>query len=492
MKHKKIASILFFIILGVGFVLGSMLPLRPEVSEIEQRTLTAFPEFTLSEFADGTYFANVTLWYADSYPGRETMIAADHKVKSLYGMKDEAVMIGSAVAADEIPDFEDKTVNITENGTAEMVDIKTVSSVDISEVSEEDSASGNAISENDVVDISIANEGNIISENRVDINVTEEEELQQKEAVEPPKANALEAEIRQNIQQNLYVKDGAAYSAYYFTLGSAERYINAMNLAAEELDGICDVYSILVPNQSGAMLPEKELSGMGGSDQIGTIHYYYSRYENVKTVDTIDTLRAHNDEYLYFRTDHHWTSLGAYYVYLNFCKEKGIASHELDYFEHKRFEPFLGSFYTQLQSPEMAANPDYVDAYIPRGTNDLRYWKGDGGVVDWSVVRDVSGWNAYSKYCCFIGGDKPLAIIENPQIHDGSSCLVIKESYGNCFVPFLVDHYQTVNIMDYRYANRNAIQYIKENNVQDLIMINNITIIGSGGVLSKIESLLKE
>ena len=80
------------------------------------------------------------------------------------------------------------------------------------------------------------------------------------------------------------------------------------------------------------MLPEKELKGLGGSDQEQAISYYYSLYDKVIPVKTIETLREHNDEYLYFRTDHHWTQLGAYYVYENFCKEK-----ELNHINYQEF-----------------------------------------------------------------------------------------------------------------------------------------------------------
>ena len=83
-----------------------------------------------------------------------------------------------------------------------------------------------------------------------------------------------------------------------------------------------------------------------------------------------------------------------------------------------------------------------------------------------------------------------MSIIENPEIRDGSSCLVLKESYGNCFVPFLVDHYETVYVVDFRYANVNVVDYVKEKNIQDLIIMNNITIIGSDKVASTIAGLL--
>ena len=108
----------------------------------------------------------------------------------------------------------------------------------------------------------------------------------------------------------------------------------------------------------------------------------------------------------------------------------------------------------------------------------------------WKIIEEVSTWGDSAGYYCYIAGDKPLTIIDNPEIEDGSSCLVLKESYGNCFVPFLVDHYDKVYVVDFRYANVNVVDYVKENNIQDLIVMNNITIIASDSVASTLPGLL--
>ncbi len=317
-------------------------------------------------------------------------------------------------------------------------------------------------------------------------------DTESKSEKEVPTQNAMQAEVQNQIMDQLYVEDGAAYSMYYFTQSPADIYVSALNHAAEELEGTTNVYSILVPNNSGAVLDQDTLKNLGGTDQGEAIQYYYDSYENVTGVEILDTLRSHNDEYIYFRTDHHWTARGAYYAYKEFCEAKGIKAHKLSYFkETYKFEPFLGTFYTQLQLSAMEENPDYVEAYVPNGTNDLTYWDEDGNEVDYQVITDVSDWNEGSGYYCFIGGDKPLSIIKNKNVTDGSSCLVLKESYGNCFVPYLVDHYSTVYVMDFRYTEENVVDYCKEHEIDDLIVMNNISIIGSEDVANMIKEELK-
>ena len=360
---------------------------------------------------------------------RDQLIAADQKVESVYGIKTSTMMVGNQKQSDDIPD----------------ADAKKADSKDAKEVEE----------------------------------------------ISAPDSRAMESEIQNQIQDSLYVKDGAAYTIYYYNQNAADIYTSALSKAAKELEGETDVYSILVPNNSGAMLTEQELEDLGGADQKQAIDYYYSLSDGCKTIDTIDTLREHNDEYLYFRSDHHWTQLASYYVYENFCKEKGLEPNKLSDFEKMTFSPFLGTFYQKLQNADMAANPDSVDAYIPMATNDMTYTDTDGSQVDWHVIEDVSTWNENSGYSCFIGGDKPLAVIENPDLDDGSSCVVVKESYGNCFVPFLVDHYQTVYVIDFRYTQNNVMDFVKEHKVQDLIIMNNISIIASEDVATTIAGLLE-
>lgn len=452
-KYHNLGIILFAGVMLLGAFLGLLFFARPKTSEKEKRSLAKYPSFTMKTFLNGEYFSDVSTWYSDTYPFRDALVSADQKLKGLYGIESKTMMVGEEKQADEIPDIDDNTEAVTETTTAATTEAAT-----------EDTEAG----------------------------ATTEATTEKVREVDPPDSKGMDEEIQNQIQQNLYVKGDAAYSVYYFGKENCTNYVAALNNVAAELKGQTTVYNILVPNNSGVMLSEDELSKLAGSDQEQAIDYYYSiESDDVKTVDTIKTLRKHNDEYLYFRTDHHWTQLAAYYVYQNFCKVKGIEAHDLSYYDKKEFKNFLGTFYSTLGNSNMEANPDTVDAYVPKGTNDMTFWDTDGKEWNWNVIYDVDSWASSSKYMTFIGGDRPMEVIENPQIKDGSSCVVLKESYGNCFVPFLVDHYQTVYVLDYRYTTVNVLDFVKEKQADDLIIINNITIIGSTSVVDLISGLLK-
>ena len=443
-QFRTIGCILFIFVLLLGALIGLLIPLRPDVSEVENRTLTKFPEFTLETFLNGEYFSDISTWYSDTFLLRDQLITANQKITALYGLKTDEQMIGADIQADEIP-VETSSVQPDTSQTALS---QTTSSTDTQ------SQVGNG---------------------------------------EPvlPDSYKMEEAVQAQIQKRLYVKDGAAYTIYGFDQSAADIYTKALSNAAAELSGQTNVYSILVPLNSGVMLDEQTLESLGGSDQKQTIDYYYNSYKGVTGIETIDTLREHNSEYLYFRTDHHWTAQGAYYVYRNFCQAKGWTPNELDSFETMQFSPFLGTYYTKLNKPsDMEANPDTVTAYIPHGTNTMTYQDKDGQEYEWNVIRDVSKRGSGSGYATVIAGDNPMSVIQNPNITDGSSCLVLKESYANCLVPFLVDHYQTIYIVDFRYANVNVVDFIKEKQIQDFIVVNNIGIINSESVATTIKGLL--
>lgn len=463
LRYRSLGILAFAAVMALGAFIGLLFFVRPKKSSVEKRELAKFPSFTVTSFLDGSYFEEVSLWYSDTYPMRDKLVSADQSLKSLYGIETGTQVIGGTAHADDIPDAD---------------------AADSSVATPEDVTSGST-TESTTEDPEIGFPASMTNK-----NADEASESNTVEAVEPPDSKAMDEAFQKKLQDNLYVKNGAAYSMYYFVQDSATEYIDALNNAAAKLAGKTNVYDILVPNQSGVQLSDKELKKLGGSDQHQAIEYYYSKMKGVKTVDIFDTLKEHKDEYIYFRTDHHWTADGAFYAYEDFCKVKGITAIPLSDRKKDTFEGFLGSFYSTLNNSDMKKNPDTIYAYEPIGTNDMTYWNDDGSEQKWNIIMDVNGWEKGTMYSTFVGGDNPMAVIENPKVTDGSSCVVMKESYGNAFIPFLVDHYSTIYIIDYRYSQVNILDFVQNKQVDDLICINNISLIGDQDVAATISGLL--
>ena len=187
---------------------------------------------------------------------------------------------------------------------------------------------------------------------------------------------------------DVYIAGDTAFELYYFSQASADAYASMVNTVHARLGSGVGVYDLLAPTSFGVCLDENIQEQMGASSQKDAFQYIYSRLDpGVKKVDVFDELVRHNAEYIYFRTDHHWTQLGAYYAYRIFAEQKGIRPHELSEFEHRTYPDFLGSFYAYSNQAEaLAANPDTLETYTPMGTNDALIQPAEGEPFQWFVV----------------------------------------------------------------------------------------------------------
>lgn len=290
--------------------------------------------------------------------------------------------------------------------------------------------------------------------------------------------------------------DNAAFEKYGYDEAAAKEYAAIVNSTADKLAGKTAVYCMAIPTATGIVLPDDIAAILPGYKDQGqaTENIFAKMDSNVVTVNCYDNLMRHRDEYLYFRTDHHWNGLGAYYAYKVFCQAKGIPAYTLEQRTEKRFDNFLGSLYWQncSKDPILSETPDTVVAYCPVSDGaSMQYTDRNGDTYDWNIITDVSDWASSSKYCTFAGGDNPLSVLTNPDVTDGSVCIIVKESYGNALLPYLVDHYSTVYEIDYRYWEGDLIDFALEKGADDLIFANNLTMISSSylvGMLATIAS----
>ena len=209
--------------------------------------------------------------------------------------------------------------------------------------------------------------------------------------------------------------------------------------------------------------------------------------------DRYDALLAHRTEYIYFRTDHHWTATGAYYAYEQFCKAKGITPTPISSYKVDEYDGFLGTFYRDSsQNATMGANPDKVVAYHPLSTEaTLDYGDSENAsLTRGKIIYDESDAPPSLKYGAFITGDNAYSIINNPDVTNGSSCIVVKESFGNAFVPFLTDHYQTIYVLDYRYWKGSISQFAQSKGVQDVLFVNNLSAIRSTALVGYLHDVV--
>jgi hypothetical protein len=441
------AFLLFF-----GFV-GLLISLRPERSVTEKRNLTEFPTLTWDGLWDGSFFSDLELWYSDTYPMREAMINAEAAVEDKYGIREQVIY--------------DASQNQNQS-TGE--DVQSTSDT----ASENQDASETATDSAD----STVTSGSEASENSSSEDTSGEGTI----TAEPEAAGKV------------YVADGSAFELFYFGEEASSAYAEMLNNVSSLVGDSATVYTMPVPNSFGIMLSEDVQESLGCDNEGEAIQYIADKLNSdVHMLDLYDVLREHNGEYIYFRTDHHWTQLGAYYAYQVFCEEKGITAHDLSEYEEEEFDGFLGTFYdASNQSSELKDSVDTVYAYKPLSTNDMTYTDKDGNTYDWNIISDASSYDAGNKYLCFIGGDEPFSEIDNPDISDGSTCIVIKDSFGNCFVPFLVDHYDKIYIIDYRSYEGNVTDLVKQQTGScDIIFANSLAFVQAESVSEEMSALFE-
>lgn len=263
----------------------------------------------------------------------------------------------------------------------------------------------------------------------------------------------------------------AAFSQQGFSQGQSDRYIKTLNnyAAAVKEKGV-RVISCPAPTAVGILVEKEYMEKLNCAPQDDMLNYLYSGMsDDIIKVDTVSKLLAHNDEYIFFRTDHHWTALGAYYAYEALCEAAGMEAAPLDSFEEWDQGDFEGSLYGKVSRPHKL-RMDTVTAYIPQGDISMVTYDPNGYPSERPLLADKSNLERNVKYICFLSGDNALSDITNESIPEGKTCLVIKDSYGNCFVPFLTQNYHKVYAIDYRkYGAMNLKQFVEEYEVDDVI-----------------------
>ena len=309
-----------------------------------------------------------------------------------------------------------------------------------------------------------------------------------------PAYEKIELKGEQQQYDAVYRVGDTGYEMYSYVDSTAKKYADNVNAVADALAGKANVYMLPIPLSSGVCLPDelygKDIFADQKAAEEKIIGYMNG---NVKSVALYDALLAHRTEYIYFRTDHHWTATGAYYAYEQFCKAKGVAAKPLDGYTVDEYDGFLGTFYRDSnQNAAMGANPDKVIAYHPLSTEaTMDYGESESGSLNrGKIIYDESSAPASLKYGAFITGDNAYSIINNPDVTDGSSCIVVKESFGNAFVPFLTDHYQTIYVLDYRYWKGSISQFAQDKGVQDVLFVNNLSAIRSTALVGYLHNVV--
>lgn len=238
--------------------------------------------------------------------------------------------------------------------------------------------------------------------------------------------------------------------------------IEAVNAFADSID--VPVYFSLIPG-AVSVWKEKLPANAQNCDQKELIKNIYSRV-NSDTVDNYKVLDAHDDEYIYYRTDHHWTSLGAYYGYTAVANALGLDVKDIsEYTKETVSKDFYGTIYSS--SGVRWVKPDEMDIYVSSDNKKVENVVGENYTE--GVFYNYEKLEIKDKYTFFFGGNAPLIKITS-ECDNGKKLLVIRDSYSDCEIPFLTEHYSEIYMMDLRYYKFGVKSFVENNNIDEILI----------------------
>ncbi len=181
-------------------------------------------------------------------------------------------------------------------------------------------------------------------------------------------------------------------------------------------------------------------------------------------------LYALDRDQLYYRTDHHWTTQGAFVAYQSLLKAQGLTPlDKKDFTVETVADDFYGTLYSKANLSLIS--PDTIQAYQPKTANPCTVtW--DGGKTVRDSLYDPASLEGRDKYAYFLGGNHPLTEIET-SVRNGRHLLVIKDSYAHALIPFLTAHYETIDVVDLRYFKEPLASWMDGREITDVLVLYN-------------------
>ncbi len=257
-----------------------------------------------------------------------------------------------------------------------------------------------------------------------------------------------------------------------YGLVSSETRTLPKNTAA--LEALCQRYPgkvnvMLVPAASD-IYPENVPAGAPLLDEDSYLDSLASTVQSAggRFVDVRQTLRDHKSNYIYYRTDHHWTTLGAYYAYQQLCDELGLTPFDLSAHKALTAENFYGTHYSKARTPN--AEPDTITYYDLPNQLTIYNVTGPGQPTDGETtgLYDTAKLDVYDKYAMFLHGNNGLSRIKG---NGTGRILVVKDSYANCFSPFLTANYADIDVVDFRNYNYGLDSLIAANDYDQILVL---------------------
>jgi len=257
-----------------------------------------------------------------------------------------------------------------------------------------------------------------------------------------------------------YNENAVLYLRFTEDAELAARYAEVLNSYMDVLPANARMFSLVSPVKVEFM---DEKYAAVNSSQIDTINYInLLLHDKIVEVDAHGFLSEHSEEYIYFRTDHHWTALGAYYAYLAFAEAAGLEPVTIENYVENAIEGFVGSLAVGTRNRTILSNPDTIYFYTINNGIEL-------SINMLTIPSDLSTLS----YRIFLGGDRDIYSFTSSN-SNGRTLVVVKDSFANAMIPWIAPHYETIVVIDPRQFTGSVMKILEGFDDIDLLFVNYI------------------
>ncbi|MFR1519481.1 MAG: DHHW family protein [Eubacterium sp.] len=269
----------------------------------------------------------------------------------------------------------------------------------------------------------------------------------------------IEKKTDHDVERTIYQKNLAALNKYF----------TALSERGTDPGRLC-----FMPVPTAATILQEKLPPNAPSfDESEVISAALRELENFLVIDPSEAIGT--VAYPYYKTDHHWTTDSAYAAYVQWCASTGRDARALsDYDVITASDSFRGTLYSKVL--RLDAPFDTVKFYIPKAGSAARVWCDGTEMQLEDGFYDRDSLLKKDKYAAFLGGNYgEVRILPEKTPETGEHILILKDSYANCFVPFLYGHFDSISMLDLRYYNGNVAEYAEAHGITEVLVLYNIS-----------------
>lgn len=424
---------------GLAIAVGMLVLERPTVSETENRTLAAMPVFSWESYWNGEYTAGVAEHYDDTVPMRETFKHMTAAIRKYMGWQSGGPVIHGGRPQGDHTAQQTTTAATTTTTAATTVD--------------------------------------------PGVEVTTTAATTTTTVTTQPEENQGE------LSNNILICDNRGIMLYGGSYGVGRNYASFLNAYQERLGDGVNIYSMVVPTPCSFYTPE-DFQYLIGSEK-DNIQNINDHLVNVTPVDAYGALEAHKDEYIYMRTDHHWSALGAFYAAEEFAATARVPFARMSEYEKVTKEGYVGTLYGYSGDITLKNNPEEFFYYQPKAEYTTTYYNtGLGAKRNAPLLLNLDNLSPVSWYMVYLGGDERVTHVQTA-VDNNRTLVILKDSYGNALVPWLTSSFENIYVIDLRYFKPNVITYMQEIGATDVLFAMN-TFSATGGNAKHIQTLMNQ